>query len=334
MSGRAWQAAGGEVDRRIADGRFAGLHALVVRQAGRTVLERYYRGRDFSWGRDLGEIDFAPAVLHDLRSVSKSVVGLLYGIALAEGWVPGPDAPLLDSFPDYRDLAAEPARRDWQVRHALTMSLGTEWDESAPYTGPENSEIAMEMAPDRYRFILDRPLREAAGAVWRYNGGATALLADLIYRGTGRDLLDYGREKLLQPLGIQASEWISGSNGRAAAASGLRLAAPDLARLGELLLQDGAWAGRQIVPADWLRQSLTPQLAIDGEFAYGFQWWLAGFLGPDRPWIAAHGNGGQRLIVLPHANLVMVCFTGNYDQPAQAELPIALMRDIVLPIVF
>ena len=298
-----WRAAAEQIDRRVADGDFAGLHAVLVQEAGAPVLERYYAGQDYRWGEDLGEIAFAADKLHDLRSVSKSIVGLLYGIALGDGLVPPPAAALLDSFPDYGDLAADAARRRWRVRHALTMSLGTEWDESAPYTGPENSEIAMEMAPDRFRFILERPLAGEAGATWTYNGGATALLAELIRRGSGRNVHDYARERLFAPLAIDASEWILGSDGQPAAASGLRLSTPDLGKIGELVRQHGVWRGARIVPADWLAQATTPQITIDDEFAYGYQWWLGTFLGPSRPWLAAHGNGGQRLLVLPHPGL-------------------------------
>ena len=93
--------------------------------------------------------------LHDLRSASKSIVGLLYGIALAAGKVPSPDQPQMQSFPEYADLAADPARQRWTLHHVLSMTMGTDWDEqSIPYTNPANSEIAMDRAADRYRFCL------------------------------------------------------------------------------------------------------------------------------------------------------------------------------------
>jgi CubicO group peptidase (beta-lactamase class C family) len=156
----------------------------------------------------------APEVKHDLRSVSKSIVGLLYGIALADGQVPAPGQPLVDHFP-YPDLATDPARARMTVAHALSMTLGTAWDESLPYTDPRNSEIAMEMAGDRYRFVLDRPLGAEPGTSWAYNGGTTALLARLIAAGTGMQLDDYARAKLFAPLGITDTEWVRGSKRRA-----------------------------------------------------------------------------------------------------------------------
>ena len=80
---------------------------------------------------------FNADTLHDLRSASKSIVGLLYGIALGDGKVPPPDAPLFASFPEYADLAADPARNRWTIHHVLTMTMGTDWDElGVPYTDP------------------------------------------------------------------------------------------------------------------------------------------------------------------------------------------------------
>jgi CubicO group peptidase (beta-lactamase class C family) len=90
------------------DGKVDGLHTLLVSQGGRLVIEHYGRGEDEAWGRPLGTIAFAPDVLHDLRSVSKSVVALLYGIALEAGKVPPPEAKLYDQFPEYADLSEQP----------------------------------------------------------------------------------------------------------------------------------------------------------------------------------------------------------------------------------
>jgi CubicO group peptidase (beta-lactamase class C family) len=150
------------LERAIRDGRLPNLHAVVVARHGRLVLERYLTGADERWGSPLGTVAFGPDVRHDLRSVSKSIVGLLYGIALAEGRVPALDQPVVDQFP-YADLAADPARRRITIEHVLSMTLGTVWDDSLPYTDARNSEIAMELAPDRHRFVLGRPIISAPG---------------------------------------------------------------------------------------------------------------------------------------------------------------------------
>lgn len=242
------------LERRLAAGLESGLllpmHTVAMSRAGKLVLEQYYEGEDESWGDTLGRVSFGPEVLHDLRSVTKSVVGLLYGIALERGLVPPVEAPVIDAFPEYPDLVADPARRKITVEHTLNMTMGMEWDENRPYTDPANSEIAMEMAPDRYRFILDRPIVGEPGQDWIYSGGAVALIGALIERGTGKRLPDFAREALFEPMGISDFHWLAGSDGVASPASGLRLTAPDLLRIGAMLIDGGRYEGRQVVPED------------------------------------------------------------------------------------
>lgn len=221
---------GERLDQGVQSGELANLHAVVVMRHGRLALERYFEGEDERWGEPLGKVAFNADSLHDVRSVSKSVVGLLYGMALAEGKVPALDTPLVQAFPAYSDLAADEGRRGILISHALGMTMGLQWDEDLPYSDPRNSEIAMERSSDRYRYVLEQPIVAPPGERWCYSGGATALLGHLIAQGSGMPLLDYARHKLFAPLGIDQAEWTPGTNGEAAAASGLRLRARDLAR--------------------------------------------------------------------------------------------------------
>ncbi len=181
-----------DIGRRLAEaersGRVGGLHALLISRGGRLVFEHYGKGDDESEIKgELHDVAFAADVPHDLRSVSKSVVGLTYGIALAEGKVPPPEARLYDQFPEYADIARQAGRDRITIHHVLSMTLGLDWDElTVPYGSDlRNSEIAMEAAPDRFRFILERPIVSEPGKNWTYCGGATALLGHLISKGTG-----------------------------------------------------------------------------------------------------------------------------------------------------
>lgn len=311
-------------------GALNGLHGVLAIRRGEVLTEQYFAGEDERWGQALGVRHLGADDLHDLRSVTKSIVGLLYGIALSEGLVPGLEDSLLAQFPQYEDLSGEPARRQMTVRHALSMQMGTEWNEDLPYTDPSNSEIAMELAADRYRFILDRPLVHPPGERWVYNGGATALIGHFIAKGAGVALDAYAREKLFEPLGIEAFDWIKGQDGVASAASGLRLSARDLAKIGQLVLQNGAWEGQQVVPEAWLNTALTPQAKPEEGIRYGLFWWL----GPDGDpphWVAGFGNGGQRLTVSKGSGLIVVVFAGNYNRPDAWKLPVKIMLEFVVP---
>jgi CubicO group peptidase (beta-lactamase class C family) len=303
--------------------KIRGLHGVVVVRDGETVLEHYGKGRDFAWGTSLGWVRFGPSTPHDIRSVTKSVTGLLYGIALGEGKVPDPSEPLLRSFPEYPDLAAE--RAGLTVEHALTMSLGLEWREDLPYSSPANAEIAMEQAPDRYRYVLERPVVAEPGTRWSYSGGATALLGRLIAAGTGRPLDAYGKEVLFGPLGIDQVEWMAGSDGVPSAASGLRLTPRDLARIGEVVLAGGG----PIVPATWIRTMRQPRLRTEWGSDYGYHWYLDTVEGHEM--ISGIGNGGQRLIVLPGLGATAAITAGRYDDPEQWQTPQTVLEQVILP---
>lgn len=319
---------GDKLEAGVRSGLLNGVHGVLVARRGAVVLERYYAGTDESWGRPLGTVTFGPDTLHDVRSVTKSVVGLLYGVALDRGLVPTPEAPLLAAFPEYPDLGADPARARLTVAHALTMTMGLEWDEMRPYTDPANSEIGMENAADRYRFALDRPVVGEPGRTWIYSGGAVALLGRIIAKGAGTTLPEFARTALFEPLGITAFEWASGRDGVASAASGLRLRPRDLLRIGLLVLQRGRWNERQVVPAAWLDASFAPAVPTGEGLEYGRLWYI-GTIGPRR-WVGANGNGGQRLYVMPDADLAVAVVCGNYNRPGQGMTPLRIWRDIVL----
>jgi CubicO group peptidase (beta-lactamase class C family) len=323
-----------KLDAGIRSGLLRDVHAVLVSRAGELVLERYYQGPDQSWGKPLGSVTFKADTLHDLRSVTKSIVGLLYGIALDRDLVPPPEAPLLAQFPEYPDLAADPQRARLRVLNALNMTLGMEWDEQRPYTDPANSEIAMENAADRYRFILDRPFVAVAEERWTYSGGAVALLGHLIAKGAGTTLPAFADQALFAPLGITAFEWAEGRDGVASAASGLRLCPRDLLRIGEMVLADGAWNGTQIVSPTWLKVWSEPAICIEPSLHYGRLCYIGEAALQTLPgkhrWIAGFGNGGQRLYVMPDADLVAVMFFGAYDMLDHPTAPTRIWRKIIL----
>lgn len=319
------------LDELLQAGQLGGLHAVVAVRGGQTLLEYYGTGEDFAWSDSRGIVEFGPETLHDIRSVTKSVTALLYGIALGDGLVPPPEEPLVPRFPQYPDLAADPQRARLTVAHALTMSLGLEWSEDLPYNSPANAEIAMELAPDRYRYILERPILEPPGTRWTYCGGATALLGQLILDGTGLSLPQYGQAMLFTPLGIDQFEWMAGADGVASPASGLRLAPRNLARLGELVLANGAWDSQPLVPAGWIHTMLQPRLQTTWGGQYGYQWYVESTKDPQL--VAGMGNGGQRLYVLPDLDLTVAVTAGNYDDPDQWRTPLAVLEQVILPAV-
>ena len=313
-------------------GRLPNLHSVLVFQDNQLLLERYYTGFDESRGMPLGEVTFERGTSRDLRSVSKSIVSLLYGIALGEEKVADVDQSILDQFPEYSNLQAVSGLQNITVEHALTMTMGLEWDEfSLPFTDPRNSETAMDLADDRIRFILSRSIVNKPGDLWVYSGGSTTLLADLISRGSGFSIDEYASQKLFEPLGITDVSWHRDLKGNPIAASGLRMRPFDLAKIGLMVMNDGVWEGRRIVPADWLKQSFTVRVQADQYLKYGYQWWLGKRRTSDQSFAMAMGNGGQRLVIIPEQKLVIVITAGNYNKPDQWKMPLKVMNTFILP---
>lgn len=310
------------LDAGIASGLLPGLHLVVAHRDTKPLFAAYKEGEDEDWGQPLGHRRFSPTEL-------------LYGMALDRGLVPPLDAPVVDAFPEYADLVADADRRRILVRHALSMTMGLEWDESLPYTDPRNSEIAMELAPDRYRFVLDRPIVTAPGANWTYSGGAVALVGALIARGTGQSLPDFADDVLFSPLGITDFAWSAGADGVYSAASGLRLTGPDLARIGDLIVAGGEIDGKRLVSEAWLKESFTPVApAFDG-LSYGLLWFLgemnARALGRRTRFLAGFGNGGQRLFLVPELQLSVAIFCGRYNDWMSWTTPTRIFDEMLVP---
>ena len=320
-----------------------GVHAILVERNGRLIYEEYFEGFDEKWGQPLGRITMTPELKHDLRSVTKSVVSALVGIAHGEGAIKSLDDPVIPYFPEFPDLDT-PERRRVTLHHVLSMTSGFEWNEEVPYTDPNNDEIRMTRDSQPLRYALSRPFKHVPGSEFNYNGGLTQVLAAVLERATKTPIEDYARKKLFEPLGITDVEWVGDLAGMPAAASGLRLRARDLAKFGSLFLHAGKWNGKQVVPASWVELStrrhfrFRPRTGPDagGEFGYSYFWWYncipssAGLVEAR----AAVGNGQQRVFVLAGFDMLVTIFAGRYnDFRIGSTLASRILREHIIPAV-
>jgi CubicO group peptidase (beta-lactamase class C family) len=314
----------------------ANVHAVVIARHGRLVFEQYFAGQDELWGTDRGPHEFDATTKHDMRSVSKSVTSLLVGIAIDRELIKSVDDPILKFFPDYSALKTA----GWDnitLRHLLTMTSGMQWDQNRPWADPQNDERQLSFDADPFRYVLSKPIAAPPDTVWNYNSGGTDLLGNVIERVSGKSLEAFAREALFAPLGISDWEWMKNRNEHISAAAGLRLRPRDAAKIGQLVLNKGAWGGKQIVSAKWIEQSVTPRFQaigfFGGLFYYGQQWWMGRTLSGDKDvkWIAAQGLGGQRIVIVPELDLVMVTTSGLYGSPRQGNAPLDILANFIIP---
>jgi CubicO group peptidase (beta-lactamase class C family) len=325
------------LDAFLAQWPQANIHAVVVVRKGKLAMERYFSGADERWGEPIGTVQYGPEVKHDLRSISKSVTSLLVGIARGEGKFPALDSSAIGFFPQYAGLkTADNARITFA--DFLTMSSGLAWDESLPYANPANSERRLIDAANPIQYVFEQKLVAPPGTVYNYNGGGTTVLGAAVAKATGQRLDDYARDRLFAPLDITDYEWIGlpfAAHHPPAAASGLRLRARDTAKLGQLMLSDGVWRDRQVLPKGWAADSIKPRLNGEGLYFYGYQWWLGRSFrhGAQLTWAAGVGYGGQRLFVVPALDLVVMVNAGHYTSSLQGVIPLGIFNRIVPPAV-
>ena len=272
----------------------ANVHAVLVARGGKLVFERYFRGTDEIYDRRVENVTFDADTLHDMKSVSKSVASLAFGIAIDRGLIRSVDEPIFSFFPELSDLRT-PEKDRLRLVHALTMSMGLKWVEATPSTGDDNNDEArMHMASDQCRYVLGLPSTAPPGQEFFYNTGALALLSAIMRKATGRPLDEFVRENLFEPLGITRMEWMR-YKGDTDAGGGLRLRPRDMAKIGQLVLAGGRWNDRQIVSKAWIDASTTPRIEATDDHFYGYLWWLGRsllngrevhWIGRARPWRA------------------------------------------------
>jgi CubicO group peptidase (beta-lactamase class C family) len=315
----------GELVRRLRSNGIPGIHSLLVVRQGYLITEEYFNGS-------------SATALHTLQSVTKSVTSLLVGIAVGQGTLTGVDRAVLDYFPEYTDLQHLDARkRTMTLRDILTIRTGLDWSED-PYEGSPLQQLNATRS-EWIRFFLDWPMREPPGTRFEYNSGGVIVLGGVIYKTTGLVADEFARQNLFDPLGIGPAVWYTGGpHGLPHMGGGLNLRATDMARLGYLVLRDGRWGDRQVVPAGWLDASLAPAVQRPRNFAghpvdYGYLWWLLPLDGsgptgaPDATIYTAAGAQGQWIFVIPRHDLVVVV-TGNTPE---FDRPVRFLYEDILP---
>jgi CubicO group peptidase (beta-lactamase class C family) len=274
------------------------ITSIVVSEHGEVVVEEYAEGD--------------AETLRNTRSCTKTVAGMLLGIAIERGIVDGADARL-------EDVLGEPAP-SIVLRDLLTMSSCLDcddWDDASP-----GNEELMYPQEDWLGFALGLPLRETTG--FSYCTAGVVALGIALERALGEPLSDFARRELFDPLDIERAEWQHTPRGETSTAGGLELTSRSLLRLGELYLTEG----EGLVPREWVAESVRAHARIDGETEYGYLWWLKEYAG-ERTFFMT-GMGGNRVHVFPGPELVAVITTTNFGRRDAHALSDRLLVEEIL----
>ena len=324
------------MEASIKNGTYPNIHSVLISHHSKLIYEKYWAGKDEHWGNDAGIIKHSKDSLHDIRSISKSIVSACIGIAIQQGKIKSIDQKVLNFFPEYAKLDTG-LKSLLTIKHLLTMSSGIVWNEDIPYDDPKNSEIRMIRSPNPIEYVLSQPMDSPPGKVWKYNGGTTQLLAAIIEKTTGKKVDEFAQKYLFQPLGITSFEWLKypGTN-QPAAASGLRLRSRDLLKFGLLYNNRGIWHNKHILPEKWIKESFQSHVQRPGGGSYGYQFWLwpDTILNEPTSIVACVGNGDQRIFFDKTHDLVVVITAGNYNKWAIRNNASALLKNYIYPAMF
>ena len=296
-------------------GGFDQLHSLVIAGPGHVALARSFRGP-------------APDRPVNVKSVSKTILALLTGIAIDRGVLPGTAARLVEVAPELIPAGADQRVAEITIADLLTMRAGLERTSGANYGAWVGSD-------NWVAHVLTRPMVAAPGSRFLYSTGSFHVLGAVLARRAGMNLHGLARRWLGQPLGISIPEWTRDPQGYFMGGNNMALAPLGLARIGQMALAGGRWRGQQVVPEAWLKTSwLARTRSPFSGHDYGFGWFLAPMDGAGAAY--ARGYGGQMLYVVPERELT-VAITSDPTRPARsagyAGDLFRLVADEILPAV-
>ena len=279
------------------------LRSLIVQWKGQVVGEAYFGGA-------------RPDRRTNIKSVSKSVMSALVGIAIARGDIRGVDQPIGDLLPE-ETRGLDPVKRAITVGDLVSMRAGlasTSFDNYGAWVSSRNW----------VRYVLQQPMVAERGGPMIYSTGSSHLLSAILTRATGMSTHRFAERHLARPLGIALRPWLADPQGIQFGGNDMYLTPRDMLKIGTLYLNRGLAGGREVVPAAWIDSSFVPRTSSpwNGN-RYGYGWWTRSAHGHDIRY--AWGYGGQFIFVVPTLQLVVV-MTSDADSRREGDHNRALHR--------
>lgn len=266
------------------ENRFRLIRSVIIIRNGKIIAEVYPHDPD-----DIYKIQ-------NVKSVTKSITSILTGIALKQNYLTSLNERFSDIYPEY--FVEHPDKKEITIRNALTMQTGIQFINDYNYDD-------FYTADDITDYVLSLPLNGPPGKEFRYGDGNPNLVSYAIQKRYGKSLGDFANEFLFTPLNITEWKWETSKNGVSFGGTNSYLMPRDLAKIGQMLLQNGRWNNEQIVDSAYIKQATKEQVQYYG---YGYYFWIF----PDILCFEAAGHGGQEILVVPDKNLVVIVTAWPY----------------------
>ncbi len=289
------------------------VRSLIIQQHGELVGQTYFNGRSAS--RD-----------YNIKSASKSIIGLLVGIAVEEGFIPSVEEPIKTYFPNYFEEHPDSRKEAITVKNLLSMQAGLASTSSGNYG-------AWVLSNDWVSYALDQNFVSRIGGRMVYSTGTSHLLSVIITKATGMSTKSFAERYLFGPLGITVGGWDRDPQGYYMGGNNMSLSPSDMLKLGQMILNEGQFDGEQIISKEWITDSFkTYTYSNYNPYGYGYQWWntRTGAYTTFFAW----GHGGQYIMMIPELDAVVVITSSvtNESRRRTYKRPIFLLvEDHIIP---
>ena len=311
-------------------GKYNDIHSLLIVKDGKIVLDEYFASKGKYSGEKVNYI-FRNRP-HHLASVTKPVTSILMGIALKEGYISSIENPVSQYFPEYDSLFVG-GKEDIQIKHLLTMSAGLDWNQfSYTFQDSRNDAGNMYRCNNVVEYYFRKPLLQQPGLRLNYSNAAATTCGALIENASGYNIVEFSNQFLFEPLNISSHYWGKYPDGTYDTDGRLALKARDVAKIGQLVLNNGKWNKNEIVTADWIAESTKKYLSRTKDIDYGFYWQqtTVGYKNEKIRTILGWGDGGQFLFIFPEINTIIVSNAGNYGKGEDSVI-FEMLEEYILP---
>lgn len=305
--------------QNIYDSKYENIHGILIVKDDKLVLDEYFCGYSYDWEGDQfrgNYVKFDINRLHNIHSITKSITSAMLGIAIDNGLIGSIDEKVFSFFPEYAHLN-NIEKDKITLKHLLTMSSGLEWNENDVPPGDRNNDVVqLFLVNDPIEYVLAKPVVTEPGSKFYYHSGGVNVLGEIIKKATGSMLDIYCSQFLFIPLGVLDYKWNFIKPGIVFCSGDLEMKPRDIAKFGNLYLNQGIWKGARLISNQWVTTSLENQYSLQGSnwYGYGFLWWLRTDIIESTAIKSYHGYGwgGQRCITIPEHDMVVVFTGGNY----------------------